>query len=187
MYNHFTASKTIIGHFFFCTFPLSEVTGECRLAIGLLCRVVHMGSSYNVEFRPRDTETGDPARLPAQVAGRWGLIKWKSVRLGKQCFVLGWLEQAKAWQKSLVPARRAKRSNQGRTPFICTPGGLFASVSTARATPLWCLCYDLNTLLPQHLSYTHKPSNHRLGLLPPVRRSVLFVPYPLPSHDRSRS
>jgi hypothetical protein len=23
----------------------------------------------------RDTETGDPARLPAQVAGRWGLIK----------------------------------------------------------------------------------------------------------------
>jgi hypothetical protein len=27
----------------------------------------------------RDTETGDPARLPAQVAGRWGLSE-KSVQ-----------------------------------------------------------------------------------------------------------
>ncbi len=35
-------------------------------------------------FLPRgDTETGDPARLPAQVTGRWGLIKWISERWGK--------------------------------------------------------------------------------------------------------
>ncbi len=38
--------------------------------------------------------TGDPARLPAQLAGRWG--------------------------QSIVPAQRAQRTNQGRTPFICT-------------------------------------------------------------------
>jgi len=38
---------------------------------------------------PRDTETGDPARLPAQVAGRRGLTKWKSVRWGKKIFYPG--------------------------------------------------------------------------------------------------
>jgi hypothetical protein len=36
--------------------------------------VVH-GHAMMVDFR--DTETGDPARLPAQVAGRWGLVSEK--------------------------------------------------------------------------------------------------------------
>ncbi len=36
--------------------------------------VVH-GHAMMVDLR--DTETGDPVRLPAQVAGRWGLVSAK--------------------------------------------------------------------------------------------------------------
>ncbi len=54
---------------------------------------------------PIDTyqETGDPARLPAQLAERWGpknIFYWE--------------------QKSLVPAQQAQRINQERTHYICT-------------------------------------------------------------------
>jgi hypothetical protein len=45
-------------------------------------RNVNMSLPYRKnKDKTRDTETGDPARLPAQVAGRWGLIK--SVRREK--------------------------------------------------------------------------------------------------------
>ncbi len=44
---------------------------------------------------------------------------------------------AKAEQKSLVPARQAKWTNQGGTPFICTPQSPVTSVSTVgRGPPL---------------------------------------------------
>jgi hypothetical protein len=44
---------------------------------------------------------------------------------------------AKAEQKSLVPTRQAQRTNQGGTPFICTPQSPVTSVSTvSRGPPL---------------------------------------------------
>ncbi len=42
-----------------------------------------------------------------------------SVRRGKKIFCTGLTRAAKAGYKSLVPARRALRTNQGRAPFIC--------------------------------------------------------------------
>jgi hypothetical protein len=62
------------------------------------------------------TETGGPARMPAQVAGWRGHINWNSVRWGKKYFYWG----VQSSQKSLVPARQAQRTNQERTPFVCT-------------------------------------------------------------------
>jgi hypothetical protein len=38
----------------------------------------------------------------------------------EKIFCTGPARAVKAEQKSLVPARQAQRSNQGRTPFICT-------------------------------------------------------------------
>jgi hypothetical protein len=40
--------------------------------------------------RERDTETGDPARLPAQVAVRWGLISEKVY--GEENNILYWAD-----------------------------------------------------------------------------------------------
>jgi hypothetical protein len=51
-----------------------------------------------------ETETGDPARLPAQVASRWRLIKWKSMRWGK--YILYWADQTR----------------QGRAKIYCNRG-----------------------------------------------------------------
>jgi hypothetical protein len=50
--------------------------------------------------RIRDTETGDPERLPAQVAGRWGLKKMKKRLVRKVIFCTGLTRAAKAGQKS---------------------------------------------------------------------------------------
>jgi hypothetical protein len=41
---------------------------------------------------------------------------------------------ANAGQKTFEPARRAQRTNHGRTLLICTQDSLFASVSTVRTT-----------------------------------------------------
>jgi hypothetical protein len=40
----------------------------------------------------------------------------------KNLFFTGPAREAVAGQKSLVPAQQAQRTNQGRIPFICTPG-----------------------------------------------------------------
>jgi hypothetical protein len=61
------------------------------------------GSHKNVESN--DTETGDPARLPAQVSGRWRLIKVKKCAVRKIIFCTWLIKAAKAGQKSIVPAR----------------------------------------------------------------------------------
>ncbi len=45
-------------------------------------------------------------------------LKYYMVR--KKVFCTGPIRAAKAGQQSLVPARRAQRTNQGRTPFICS-------------------------------------------------------------------
>ncbi len=60
--------------------------------------------------------------MPAQLAEQCGQTMWNSVRWGKIYFELGRLEQP--WlNKTLVPARQAHGTNQGRTPFICTGRG----------------------------------------------------------------
>jgi hypothetical protein len=51
----------------------------------------------------------------------------KVYALRKIIFCTGLTRAAKAGQKSILPARRAQRINQGRIPFICPP---FFSVST---------------------------------------------------------
>jgi hypothetical protein len=60
----------------------------------------------------RNTETGDPARLPTQLAGRWELYKVKKYALRKIIFCTGLTRAAKAGQKSIVLSRRAQGTNQ---------------------------------------------------------------------------
>jgi hypothetical protein len=54
---------------------------------------------------------GNPARLACLASLLW---------MGKKMFCPGPTEAAKAEQKSLVPARQAQRTNQGKTSLICT-------------------------------------------------------------------
>jgi hypothetical protein len=68
-----------------------------------------------VKTRETYEETGDPARLPAQLVGRWGQKKLKKCRAKKKIFCTGPTRAAKAEQKYLVPAQQAHRINQGRT------------------------------------------------------------------------
>ncbi len=68
--------------------------------------------------RDTDQETGDPARLPAQIAGRSD----KGIEIeydGEKIFCTVPTRAVKAGQKSLVPARQAQRTDQGRTPINC--------------------------------------------------------------------
>ncbi len=67
-----------------------------------------------------EPETGEPARLPAQVAGRWRLSE-KVCSEENNTFVCGLTRAPKARQTSIVLARRAQRTNQERTVFTCTP------------------------------------------------------------------
>ncbi len=61
------------------------------------------------------SETGGPARLPAQVAGLWGHKNLNRVRWWKKYFVY-WADQSSQGRiKSLVSSLRAQRTNQGRT------------------------------------------------------------------------
>ncbi len=78
--------------------------------------------------------------LPSLLGDGWRRQRnWNSVGWGKNIFCTGPTRAAKAEQKSLVPARQAQRTNQGRTPFICT---LWVSVHLSfnsqqgQATPL---------------------------------------------------
>jgi hypothetical protein len=58
-----------------------------------LTKLQQMHSPPKVIIRDTHLVTGGPARLPAQVAGRWGHINWNSVRWVKNYFVLGWPEE----------------------------------------------------------------------------------------------
>ncbi len=55
--------------------------------------------------------------------GCWatGTNKVKKCAVRKIIFCTGLTRAAKAGQKSIVPARKAQRTNQGMTSFICTP------------------------------------------------------------------
>jgi hypothetical protein len=50
-----------------------------------------------------------------------GTEKSKLCTIGKKIFCTGLTRAAKAYQKSLVPARQPQRTNQGGIPFICIP------------------------------------------------------------------
>jgi hypothetical protein len=59
------------------------------------------------------------ACLP-RVAGRWGQSKVKKCTVRKIIFCTRLTRAAKAGQKNIVPARQTQRTNQGRTPIVCT-------------------------------------------------------------------
>ncbi len=63
-------------------------------------------------------ETVDVARLPAQLAGRWGQMKWNSVQWGEKN-ALGRLEQPSRDKKTLYGPRSGTTSptNQPRNSF----------------------------------------------------------------------
>jgi hypothetical protein len=62
----------------------------------------------------------EPTRMIAYpVCERWGQMNWNSVRW-KKIFWTGPTRAAEAGKKHIVPSRQAQRTNQGRTPFICT-------------------------------------------------------------------
>jgi hypothetical protein len=68
-------------------------------------RLIHSTQSTCIPSRDTYKETGDTARLPAQLAGRWGR-----------------LEQPKQEKNILYRHDEPNElGNQGRTPLICTP------------------------------------------------------------------
>jgi hypothetical protein len=89
-----------------------------------------------VKIRDTHYETGDPARLPAQLAWRWGQRSWNSVRWGKTYFCTWPTTAAKAKQKLLYgydkPNEPAKK---GPHSFVIFESP-FTSVSTiSRSQP----------------------------------------------------
>ncbi len=64
----------------------------------------------------KHSETGGPARLPSQVAGRRGHINWNSVRRGKKYFILGWTEQPRK-EKSLLYGMTSPMNQPRKDPF----------------------------------------------------------------------
>ncbi len=98
-------------------------------------------------------ETGGPARLPAQIAGRWGHKKCNSVRQGKKYF-----DKSSQGRVKVSCIRTTSPSNQLRKD----PFHLYSLYSLsphspqfqqlAEATPLWSLWPNLrNKTWPDHL------------------------------------
>ncbi len=93
----------------------------------------------------RDRRPNTPA-----CSGCWAMEtnKVKKCTVRKIIFCTGLTRAAKAGRNSIVPARRVQRTNQGRTPFICTlwvpihlsfnsqQGPLFSSLSGCCPPPL---------------------------------------------------
>jgi hypothetical protein len=59
-----------------------------------------------VKIRDTHYETGDPARLPFQLAGRWGQRSWNSLRWGKKN-ILYWADE-RPWQNKNLLYRHGK-------------------------------------------------------------------------------
>ncbi len=108
----------------------------------------------------------------------------------EKLFCTGPTRAAKAEQKSLVPARQAQRSKQGRTPFICT---LWVPIrlsfnSQPRATPLYSLSdaniannvgnFSSRQIIKQSvcvsINYPHKTRLDHFCLLIPIFAEVCF-------------
>jgi hypothetical protein len=82
--------------------------------------------------------------------------KWSEIVSGEEkIFCTRPTRATKAGQKYLLPARRAQRTNQGRTLFICTPRVPFSTVSTvSRGIPLYTLWCSLPAVLSVYLQTT---------------------------------
>jgi hypothetical protein len=81
-------------------------------------------------LRDRDKETGDPARLPAQLAGQWGQRNLNSAQ-SRICTVFCTSLTKQPRQDKILLYRHWQWTNQGRIPFICVLFEYpFATVST---------------------------------------------------------
>jgi hypothetical protein len=110
--------------------------------------------------RHRDRRPSTPA---CQVAGWWDK-KAKNCAVRKIIFCTG-LTRAKAGQKSLVPAQGVQRTNQGRTPFICT---LWVPIHRQQGPPLSSLSGSDTWFKPPHLLTTKERHlwTDMVGLVP---------------------
>ncbi len=65
-------------------------------------------------------ETGDPAQMSAQVAGRWGLIKWK---LCVRKYILHWADYSSQGRTKIYCTGMTNPTNQPwkGPPLVCTP------------------------------------------------------------------
>ncbi len=116
----------------------------------------------------RDMRPGATSCL-ACWAMRTNKLKQCTVR-GKICCT-GLTRAAKAGQKSLVPARRAQRTNQERNPFLCTLL-LPQFQHSARTTPLQSPCF-LHTA-PSTPSPNQNAQDDYLPLLKDKERRTIY-------------
>jgi hypothetical protein len=112
--------------------PLSSLPPSLFLLPSLL-PVIHRFYLKILRLLIRDTyyETGEPARLPA--CWPTGIKELKKFIVRKKIFCIRLTGAAKAEQKSLVPARQAQLTHQGRTPsfvlYSLSPQCPFSSIS----------------------------------------------------------
>jgi len=95
------------------------------------CSVLPRGS-----VKLRDTETGDPARLPAQIAGRWGLIMWEKCSVGKMIFCTGLIKAARCRTKISVNGTNHQKKDPYHYSFVLFESPFTSVHQSAGATPL---------------------------------------------------
>jgi hypothetical protein len=84
---------------FYClSYVINNIFLSFFLSFKAPCDLVSLKTQVVVETRDTHTkrQTGDPARLSVQLAGRWGQRNWKSVRWGKNILYLG---MTRAWPR----------------------------------------------------------------------------------------
>ncbi len=79
-------------------------------------------------------ETGDLARLPAQLAGRLGQMNWNCVRRGKKYFVLGPFEQQKQ-DKISIPSPSNHATEEGPLSYVIFELPLISVSTVSRGHP----------------------------------------------------
>jgi hypothetical protein len=100
------------------------------------------------------SETGDPARLPAPGCWVMGTHKLKKQTVRKKIFCTGLTIAVKAGLKSLLPAWRAQRTNQGWFLFVLFESPFTSDSTVTVSRPLWSLWarpYQTFTKIPLSL------------------------------------
>ncbi len=105
------------------------------------------------------SETGGPARLPAQVAELWGHIIWNIVRWRKKYFVLGWQEQPRQDKNLLYQLAPETNEHQPRKDPIC----LSFTVSTFNHR-----VYRVPCFLSSRPNWLPPPPHPQLSVAPPL-------------------
>jgi len=101
----------------------------------------------------KHSETGGPARLPAQVSGRWGHINLNSVQWGK--FFFYWADQSRQGRIKISCTCMTSNEGPGRDPlykYSISPH-LPQFQQSAWATPLWSLWLALPSLNFAHFFF----------------------------------